>query len=94
MGFNKSGIQNDSQLYSLPNKEKRERSLHNEAIINGSQDMCVPFKRDYLSLPKPPRDEGRAASEVQFCGQVAVDVEAEGFFQEGFGDAEIVGQIP
>ena len=69
--------------------------------------MTVPARDDVGIVPysetSPPRGNflrkntvpvAGAVLEVQFCGQVAVDVEAEGFFQEGFGDAEIVGQIP
>ena len=51
-----------------------------------------PPRGDFLRKNTAPGSG--AVSEVQFCGKVAVDVEAEGFFQEGFGDAEIVGKIP
>lgn len=63
-------------------------------VASSPQGARVLLKGDCPPLPKPPRNRGRAASEVELCGEVAVDVEAEGFFQEGFGDAEIVGQIP
>ena len=59
----------------------------------GPYNETSPPRGDFLRAKTPPRLLG-AVSEVQFCGQVAVDVEAEGFFQEGFGDAEIVGKIP
>ena len=43
---------------------------------------------------EPRAVQSNTRLKIELAGSIAVDVEADGFFQEGLGDAEVVGQVP